>query len=95
MVRHDPPLAGGQPVLPLHPVQDLAGGFLREGEQENALSRDSLLPKPAIPLDKNPGLARTRPGDDQQWAPGVSHRNPLLLVENARVRDHGRGRAWR
>ena len=65
-----------------NPIAHLAGGLVGEGDREDLTGPDiARRQQVGDPVRQHAGLARARPGDDQQRRPLVDDRGPLLGVE--------------
>ncbi len=79
--------AGVDPAsgLGAHQVAETADQLLgcspAEGDQQDALGRHPGLDEPGQAGHQGPGLARTRPGRDEQRGPVVLHRGELHRVQ--------------
>ena len=73
-------------------VEHLAGGLVREGEEEDVARVDALLEQVGDAIGEGARLARAGPGDDEQRSRRRGHGRVLLFVQFARVIDADRRR---
>ena len=89
----DAPLVAGDEHA--HAVEHLAGGLVREREEEDLRRRDAGLEETGDAVGERAGLAAAGAGDDEQ-GPGPGEDDlELLLVEFLLVVDRRRGRGGR
>ena len=70
-----------------HPFPHLASRLVGEGHRQDIAGLHPLLQQVRNPVDHRAGLARPRPGKDEDWTLGSLHRLGLSLVQARRHRS--------
>ena len=62
-----------------------AGGFVGEGDAEDALGRDAELHESGDAIGDDAGLSGARTGEDEEGSAGVGHGFGLFWIEYGKV----------
>ena len=73
-----------------YPLQHLLGRLVGEGQEEDVARLDAPVEEVGHPVGQGPGLARSRPRDDEDRTRGRRNRRQLLLIQLFGKVDPGR-----